>query len=92
MEFFEKTSVQMAKYLGLSNSTLILILARAEFNRFKKGRFYVITKGFIDDLYNLFELKRRDSKKFEQKYKIAQTKLLQWRRSLSKKEETKNAV
>lgn len=76
----KKSAEDIAKILDLSFSTVNIILARADFTKYKIGRDYQVNLDFIESLYNYLELRCKNSKGLRQKYKNAQNRLLAWRR------------
>lgn len=77
-----KTATEIANFTGLSFATMNLILCRAEFNKYKHGRKYHITLDFIAEMHKLFQFRKIDQKSTEEKYRLAQAKLMQWKRYL----------
>lgn len=75
-----KTATEIAKHTGLSYSTIDRDLSRAEFNKYKTGRKYHITLDFISEMHKYFQRRKIDQKSTEEKYRIAQAKLMQWKR------------
>lgn len=75
-----KTATEIANFTGLSFATMNLILCRAEFNKYKHGRKYHITLDFISEMHKLFQFRKIDQKSTEEKYRLAQAKLMQWKR------------
>lgn len=83
----EKTAEDIADQTGLSFSAINCYLSRAEFTKYKYGTKYHVNIDFIDELLKIFEFKRADSKKFEEKYKLAKKGMYEWRRELLKKQQ-----
>lgn len=86
-----KTATEIAEHTGLSFAQINLILCRAEFNKYKHGRKYHITLDFISEMHKYFQFKKVAKEKTEEKYRLAQAKLMQWKRYIeSRKYEIHN--
>lgn len=75
-----KTATEIAEHTGLSFAQINQILCRAELYKYKTGRKYHITLDFISEMYKYFQFKKVAKEKTEEKYRIAQAKLMQWKR------------
>ena len=75
-----KTATEIAEHTGLSFAQINLILCRAELYKYKTGRKYHITLDFIAEMHKLFQFRKIDQKSTEEKYRLAQAKLMQWKR------------
>ena len=75
-----KTATEIAKHTGLSFAQINQILCRSELYKYKLGRKYHITLDFISEMYKYFQFKKVAKKKTEEKYRLAQAKLMQWKR------------
>lgn len=77
-----KTATEIAEHTGLSFAQINLILCRSELYKYKSGRKYHITLDFIAEMHKLFQFRKIDQKSTEEKYRLAQAKLMQWKRYL----------
>lgn len=75
-----KTATEIAKHTGLSFAQINQILCRSELYKYKTGRKYHITLDFIAEMYKYFQFKKVAKEKTEEKYRLAQAKLMQWKR------------
>lgn len=75
-----KTATEIAEHTGLSFAQINLILCRSELYKYKTGRKYHITLDFISEMHKLFQFRKIDQKSTEEKYRLAQVKLMQWKR------------
>lgn len=75
-----KTATEIAEHTGLSFAQINLILCRSELYKYKSGRKYHITLDFISEMHKLFQFRKIDQKSTEEKYRLAQAKLMQWKR------------
>lgn len=65
----EKTAEQIAKLLDLSFGTMNVILCRAEFTKYKDGRYYHINRDFVENLYIYLNNRRKSKRCLYEKYK-----------------------
>ena len=75
-----KTATEIAEHTGLSFAQINLILCRSELYKYKSGRKYHITLDFIAEMHKYFQCKKVAKEKTEEKYRLAQAKLMQWKR------------
>lgn len=78
----EKTAEQIAKVLDLSFGTINVILCRAEFTKYKDGRYYHVNRDFVENLYIYLNNRRKSKRCLYEKYKKAELKLYSWRKKL----------